>query len=67
MAVRTQDKNVAFNEKWSNMQGNHQDSSAVDVLEVRKCTYRVWDNGDGDVGGDGENFLIGKSCENEMT
>ena len=26
-----------------------------------------WDNGDGDVGGDGENFLIGKCCENEMT
>ena len=26
-----------------------------------------WDNGDGDIGGDGENFLIGKCCENEMT
>ena len=25
-----------------------------------------WDNGDGDVGGDGEHFLIGKCCENEM-
>ena len=25
------------------------------------------DSGDGDVGGDGENFLIGKCCENEMT
>jgi hypothetical protein len=26
-----------------------------------------WDNGDSDVGGDGENFLIGKCYENEMT
>ena len=26
-----------------------------------------WDNGDGDVGGDGETFFIGKCCENEMT
>ena len=26
-----------------------------------------WDSGDGDVGGDDENFLIGKCCENEMT
>ena len=25
------------------------------------------DSGDGDVDGDGENFLIGKCCENEMT
>ena len=27
----------------------------------------AWDSGDGDVDGDGENFLIGKCCENEMT
>ena len=26
-----------------------------------------WNDGDGDVDGDGENFLIGKCCENEMT
>ena len=26
-----------------------------------------WNGGDGDVDGDGENFLIGKCCENEMT
>ena len=26
-----------------------------------------WDNGDGDVGGDGEKFFMGKCCENEMT
>ena len=25
-----------------------------------------WDNGDGDVGGDGEKFFMGKCCENEM-
>ena len=25
-----------------------------------------WDNGDGDVGGDGEKFFMGKYCENEM-
>ena len=25
------------------------------------------DSGDGDVDGDGENFLIGKCCENEKT
>ena len=25
------------------------------------------DSGDGDVGGDGENFFIGKCCENEIT
>ena len=26
-----------------------------------------WDDGDGDVDVDGENFLIGKCCENEIT
>ena len=25
-----------------------------------------WDNGDGDVGGDGEKNFMGKCCENEM-
>ena len=25
------------------------------------------DSGDGDVGGDGEKFFIGKCCENEIT
>ena len=30
------------------------------------CKSR-WDSGDGDVDGDGENFLIGKCCENEIT
>ena len=25
------------------------------------------DSGDGDANGDGENFLIGKCCENEIT
>ena len=25
-----------------------------------------WDNGDGDVGGDGGKFFMGKCCENEM-
>ena len=27
----------------------------------------AWDSGEGDVDGYGENFLIGKCCENEMT
>ena len=26
-----------------------------------------WNGGDGDIDGDGENFFIGKCCENEMT
>ena len=26
----------------------------------------AWNDGDGDVDGDGENFFIGKCCENEM-
>ena len=29
--------------------------------------FEAWNDGDGDVDGDGENFLIGKCCENEMT
>ena len=27
----------------------------------------AWNDGGGDINGDGENFLIGKCCENEMT
>ena len=26
-----------------------------------------WNDGDGDVDGDGEKFFMGKCCENEMT